>query len=73
MAQGISPDLQFHVEAWDQADHHVGELIAACDNLIMARAAFDAAVEVRPGANLLLRHGARVVGRARGQTRGGAQ
>jgi hypothetical protein len=64
-AQAPPADLPFHVEAWDQADNHVEELIAACGNLIVAKAAFHAAAEMRPGANLLLRHRARVVARSK--------
>jgi hypothetical protein len=60
-------ELPFHVELWDSADSRVAELIAACSNLVMAKAAFHAAAEMRPGANLLLRDRARVVARSKGR------
>jgi hypothetical protein len=40
--------------------------VALADNLLIARAAYDAAVKaMRPGANLVLRHDAQIVVKAR--------
>jgi hypothetical protein len=56
-------DLEFRVEQWDAADAHVEELLAAAGNVTVARAAFDAAVQLRPQARIQLRHRARVIAR----------
>ena len=57
--------MEFRVERWDDADNHVVELIAASNNSIVGQAAYRAAVETMPKANLLLRHRARVIFRSR--------
>jgi len=57
--------LEFRVERWDEADQHVVEIVAACANSIVAQAAYRAAVEMAPKANILLRHRARVIFKAR--------
>jgi hypothetical protein len=57
--------LEFRVERWDDADNHVVELIAASNNSIVGQAAYRAAVEQMPRANLMLRHRARVIFRSR--------
>ena len=62
MTDGI---LEFRVERWDDADQHVIELVAASNNSIIGQAAYRAAVEQMPKANLLLRHRARVIFRSR--------
>jgi len=59
-------DLPFRVELWDDGDIHVFQLIAAADNLLVAKAAYEAAVKLGRPANLYPRHKARVVEKARG-------
>lgn len=54
-------DLEFHVEVWDEKDLKVTELMAACSNVLVARAAFNEAVKARPGRIVRLRHRARVI------------
>ncbi|MCG6115856.1 MAG: hypothetical protein MEQ84_11720 [Mesorhizobium sp.] len=54
-------DLEYRVEVWDERDLHVVEIVAASGNLLVARAAFDAALKDRPEQNLRLRHRARVI------------
>ena len=58
-------DLEFRVERWDEGDNHVVELVAASNNSIIGQAAYMAAVEQMPKANLILRHRARVIFRSR--------
>lgn len=57
--------LEFRVERWDEADQHVVELVAACANSIVAQAAYKAALEMYPKANLTLSHRARIISRSR--------
>jgi hypothetical protein len=57
--------LEFRVEVWDDYDDLVVELVALANNVLVARAAYDAAVKMRPSANLVLRQGARVIKKAR--------
>lgn len=60
------PDsLAFRVEQWDEAGNRVEELIAAAGNVLVARAAYEAAVKLRPGTNITLRNHARVIERTR--------
>lgn len=58
-------NLIFHVERWDAKDIHVEEVISASSNTIVAIAAYDAAVALMPTANLMLRHGARIIRRTK--------
>lgn len=58
--------LEFRVERWDEADQHVVEIVAACANSIVAQAAYKAALEMHPKANLTLSHRARIIFRSRG-------
>ena len=58
--------MEFRVEVWDEADGHVEELVALCNNAGVGKAAYEAARKLRPGANLVLRHRSRVISRARG-------
>ena len=44
--------LEFRVELWDDADFHVVELVALANNMVVSRGAYEAAVKMRPGANL---------------------
>lgn len=57
--------LEFRIERWDEADQHVIEIIAACSNVIVAKAAYQAALEMHPKANLTLSHRARIIARSR--------
>jgi hypothetical protein len=58
--------LEFRVELWDEQDSHVIEVVALANNAIVARGAYDAAIAMmRPGTNLVLRHRARVIMKAR--------
>jgi hypothetical protein len=58
--------LEFRVEVWDAADTRSEELVALCANFIVARGAYEAALKLKPGANLVLRQRARTISRARG-------
>lgn len=58
--------LEFRVELWDEAGNRVEELVALCANSIIAKSAYEAAVKLKPGANLILSHRARIISRARG-------
>jgi hypothetical protein len=54
-------DLPFKVERWNADDSHIEGVIAAADNVIVARAAFEAAVKAHPAARITLRDGIRVI------------
>jgi hypothetical protein len=51
----------FKVEKWDWRNQHVEEIVASTSLLLVARAAFDAAVEQYPGVQITLRQGIRVI------------
>ena len=51
----------FKVEKWDWRNQHVEEIVATTSLLLVARAAFQAAREQYPGAQLTLRQGIRVI------------
>jgi hypothetical protein len=55
-------ELHFRIEQWDVGYAHIERTIAAADNLIVARAAFDAAARQYPRLHLTLRDRARVIG-----------
>jgi len=55
-------DLPFVVEEYDQNTGKKIRNLAAADNAIIARAAFEKACEYLPNANILYRHKARVIG-----------
>jgi hypothetical protein len=57
--------LEFRVEVWDAGGNRVEELIALYSNSIVAKSAYETAVRLKPGANLVLAHRARVIARAR--------
>jgi len=57
--------LEFRVEVWDAGSNRVEELVALCSNSIIAKGAYEAAAKLRPDANLVLAHRARVIARAR--------
>jgi hypothetical protein len=54
------------VQGWDAAGNRVEELIALCSNSLVAKGAYQAALRLRPGANLVLSHRTRIIARARG-------
>ena len=54
-------DLPFKIEAWDDADQHVEELIALLGDFASACGAYDEAVKRRPGKLITLRQKARVI------------
>jgi hypothetical protein len=58
--------LEFRVEVWDAEGNRVEELVALCSNSIVAKGAYKAAIRLKPGANLVLSHRARVIARTRG-------
>jgi hypothetical protein len=57
---GQLDDLTFRVEQWD-ANGNLEAVISASVDLTVARAAFKAAVERRPGQMILLRQKTRVI------------
>jgi hypothetical protein len=66
MTKPLGPTLDalpFRVEEWDAGGHHVVDLVAACSNMLVAEAAFDAVALLRPTAPLRLRNRARVIRR----------
>ncbi|MBP2147904.1 hypothetical protein [Xanthobacter flavus] len=54
----------FNVEEWDDAGMRVVDVVASCGNVVVALAAFDAALTQRQVRYLLLRHGTRVLRRS---------
>ena len=46
--------------------NRVEELVALCSNSIIAEGAYEAAIRLKPGANLVLSYRARVIARSRG-------
>jgi hypothetical protein len=61
--RGPERSYQFKVEQWDKTEDHVIWLIAVSNNFLVARAAYDAAVNYNPRERWLLRDGIRVVER----------
>lgn len=57
--------LEFRVEVWDATGNRLEELVALCSNSIVAKGAYDAARQLKPGANLMLRHRARIIERVK--------
>lgn len=57
----VIEELHFTVEQWTKDDLHVEEVMARVGNAIVAHAAFEAAVKVRPHALIYLRHRAHVM------------
>lgn len=60
---GSKVELDFTVEEWADAGRHERILrqVATAANLIVAHAAFDAAVGCYVNSRIMLRHGARVI------------
>ena len=63
---GGKVESPFTVEVWD--GEHLSETIAVAQNVIVASAAYDAAIGQRPGRTVTLRHGTRVLRTSPGQT-----
>jgi hypothetical protein len=58
--------MEYRVEVWDAEGNRVEELVALCSSAGVGKAAYEAAVKQKPGANVILSHRARVISRARG-------
>lgn len=59
---GSKVELDFTVEEWSSGRHERPlRVVASCANLIVAIAAYDAAVGCYVRSRVLLRHGARVI------------
>lgn len=56
---GGKVESPFTVEVWD--GERLSETIAVAQNVIVADAAYDAAIGQRPGRTVMLRHGTRVI------------
>ncbi|MGO1160428.1 hypothetical protein ACTOV4_00550 [Brucella sp. C7-11G] len=54
-------DCEFHVEQWSNDDLRVDTLLSCSINLLIARAAYNEALNVRPDRIVRLRHRARVI------------
>ena len=65
MGSGDALDLPFRIEAWDQADTRIDELIALVGDHRVAMAAFTEAVKRRPGRIVTLRQKMRVIADSR--------
>jgi hypothetical protein len=59
-------ELPFKVEAWSKKGQNIDRLIATATNVLVARAAYEAAVQLYPGQNITLRQGARVIAETKG-------
>jgi len=59
-------DLPFAIEQWDAAETRIEEVLARATNAIIAQAAWQAAIEQRPGRKIWLRSGTRVIERHSG-------
>ena len=55
----VGEPAKYKVEKWE--DVHVEEIVASANLVMIAHAAFHAAVEQYPGTRLTLRQGARVI------------
>jgi hypothetical protein len=57
-------DGLFKVERWDARGLHVQEVLASASNVLIARGAFAAAIEMHPRAHLTLRQGIRIISKS---------
>ena len=57
--------LPFEVERWTADEMHVEQVLARANQVYLARAAYEAAVEHYPKARLMLRHGIMVIDKNR--------
>ena len=61
----ISPDdFHFRIDLWDDGDKRIEQVIAFASDLVVARAAYAAAVQAKPGKRITLRQRARVLDRS---------
>jgi hypothetical protein len=58
-------ELPFKVQAWTR-DGQIDRLIATASNVVVARAAYDAAVALYPAEEITLRQCARVIAETKG-------
>ena len=56
-----SDDFHFRIDLWDDADKRIEQVIAFVSDLEVARAAYAAAVQAKPGKRITLRQRARVL------------
>ena len=63
--QGPIDILPFEVERWTADDMHVEQVLARANQVYLAKAAYEAAVEHYPKARLMLRHGIMVIDKNR--------
>ena len=54
-------ELPFKVEAWTRDGHAIDRLIGTACNIVVARGAYQAAVDLYPGENITLRQDARII------------
>jgi hypothetical protein len=54
-------EFTFMVDEWDDEGSKIVEVIGGANNGLVARAAYEAAVKLRPNANITLRQGALVM------------
>ena len=58
----LSPDdFHYRIDLWDDADKRIEQVIAFVSDLVVARAAYDAAIQAKPGKRITLRQRARVI------------
>lgn len=53
--------LDFTVEAWSRDRGSLEQVLSRCNNLLIARAAFDRACLLHPTRHITLRHGCRLI------------
>jgi hypothetical protein len=58
----IGPDdFHYRIDLWDDADKRIEQVIAFVSDLVVARAAYTAAVQAEPGKRITLRQRARIL------------
>jgi hypothetical protein len=58
----LSPDdFHFRIDLWDDADRTIEQVIVFVSDLEVARAAYAAAVQAKPGKRITLRQRARII------------
>jgi len=57
----MSKDLPFTVDEWDHKGENLIEVLVRAENLLIARAAFEAACRARPHSFLTLRNKTQVI------------
>ena len=53
--------LEFAVEAWSRDRGSLEQVLSRCNNLLIARAAFDRPCLLHPARHITLRHGCRLI------------